>query len=540
VFNQLVLASAVYVFFTNLLPGVTFANDLFQRTGQSWGTVEIVFGTGLCGILFSLLSLQPLVILGITGPFTVLAENIYKLCDESFEIDFLQFMAWSLIHAGWMHVLLAVFNAHDWTMLYVTEFSCEIFSLLNSIIYFHKAYKELQRAHDNLEFSSFLYAIIGAVGTFALALFLTTAERWPPILHKYFRMGLREYAAAISIIFFIGIPYVGELKSLDKDTLFTSSEAFRPTKPGREYFYVRFWELPAPWVFAAILPGFIITVLFFFDHEISSIICTIQRYNIRKPTGYAQDIALLGLTTALCGILGIPPANGLLPQAPLHSESLLHEDPNSTTSSDMTDADGVTHTTLKPVSRVHEQRYSHFLHAVAIFVFITPPLQLVLGLTPTSVLAGLFIFMGQQSLSTNPILARTFHLMTPFCDLPPLPESVNRIGCKRAWLWIHAYTLCEIGVTAVVFVVTLTVAGPAFPLIIVALVPLRLTVMKRYWQVDVLRWVDRWACREGGPEDDVEVEVLQGGGDMMNIGEYRVEGDVERLGSSKPERAWLS
>ena len=131
VFNQLIFASAIYVFFTNLLPGITFASDLYVLTGKSWGTIEVVFSTGLCGVIFSLFSIQPLTILGVTGPFSVLAENIYSLCQDSFHIDFLSFMAWTLIHAGWMHVLLAIFNAHDWTMCYVTEFTGEIFSLLN-------------------------------------------------------------------------------------------------------------------------------------------------------------------------------------------------------------------------------------------------------------------------------------------------------------------------------------------------------------------------------------------------------------------------
>lgn len=53
-FNQLVVASAVYLFFTNLLPGITFASDLYVLTGQSWGTIEVVLSTGLCGIIFSL------------------------------------------------------------------------------------------------------------------------------------------------------------------------------------------------------------------------------------------------------------------------------------------------------------------------------------------------------------------------------------------------------------------------------------------------------------------------------------------------------
>lgn len=54
IFNQLIFASAVYVFFTNLLPGITFASDLYVLTGKTWGTIEVVFSTGLCGIIFSL------------------------------------------------------------------------------------------------------------------------------------------------------------------------------------------------------------------------------------------------------------------------------------------------------------------------------------------------------------------------------------------------------------------------------------------------------------------------------------------------------
>ena len=306
-------------------------------------------------------------------------------------------MAWSLIHAGWMHYLLAILNAHDWTMRYVTTFSTEIFSLLNSIIYFHKAVQELQRAHSDLSFAAFLYAIIGAIGTMLVAIFLSTAESWKPLFHRYLRMGLAEYAAAISIVIFIGMPHVGELASLDKQTLQVSSHAFRPSSPDRSVFLVQFWHLPLTWIFAAIIPGLIITILFFFDHEVSSIICTIERYGTKKPGGFAWDIVLLGTTTALCGILGIPPANGLLPQAPLHSESLLHPEREVINVS----GTGEEKTEDREVRRVYEQRWSALLHAGAILAFISPPLQLVLGLTPTSVLAGLFLFMGEQSLAVK-------------------------------------------------------------------------------------------------------------------------------------------
>lgn len=305
-------------------------------------------------------------------------------------------MAWSLIHAGWMHYILAIINAHDWTMRYVTTFSTEIFSLLNSIIYFHKAVQELQRAHSDLSFAAFLYAIIGAIGTMLVAIFLSTAVSWKPLFHRYIRMGLAEYAAAISIIIFIGMPHVGELAALDKSVLPVSTH-FKPSSPDRSVFFVQFWHLPIGWVFAAIVPGLIITILFFFDHEVSSIICTIDRYGTKKPGGFAWDIVLLGTTTAICGMLGIPPANGLLPQAPLHSESLLHTEKEEFRLLE----DGEEKFEIREVKRVYEQRWSAFLHAGAIFLFISPPFQVVLGLTPTSVLAGLFLFMGEQSLSVK-------------------------------------------------------------------------------------------------------------------------------------------
>ena len=60
----------------------------------------------------------------------------------------------------------------------------------------------------------------------------------------------------------------------------------------------------------------------------------------------------------------------------------------------------------------------------------------------------------------------------------------------------------QIVVTVVIFIVTLTKGAPAFPVIIIALVPLRLLVMNRMWRKETLRFVDAWACRDGTPEDD--------------------------------------
>jgi hypothetical protein len=77
---------------------------------------------------------------------------------------------------------------------------------------------ELQRTKADTSQATFLYSIIGCIGTFLVAAVLSTALNWR-VFHKYVRMGLAEYAATISIVFFVGMPYVGDLAYLDHKRL---------------------------------------------------------------------------------------------------------------------------------------------------------------------------------------------------------------------------------------------------------------------------------------------------------------------------------
>ena len=74
----------------------------------------------------------------------------------------------------------------------------------------------------------------------------------------------------------------------------------------------------------------------------------------------------------------------------------------------------------------------------------------------------------------------------------------------KGYKGVHVYTVVQIMVTVIIFIVTLTKGAPAFPVIIIALVPIRLMVMNKLWARDTLRFVDAWACREGTPEDDAD------------------------------------
>lgn len=80
--------------------------------------------------------------------------------------------------------------------------------------------------------------------------------------------------------------------------------------------------LPGKWIAGALVPAIIIVILFYFDHNVSSQMAQRPEFNLRKPATYNYDLALLGLMTLACGLLGLPPVNGVLPQAPMHTSRL--------------------------------------------------------------------------------------------------------------------------------------------------------------------------------------------------------------------------
>jgi len=50
-----------------------------EKTERLMGVNEMLLSTSLCGVLFALLSAQPLIIIGSTGPVLVFEEAVYKV-----------------------------------------------------------------------------------------------------------------------------------------------------------------------------------------------------------------------------------------------------------------------------------------------------------------------------------------------------------------------------------------------------------------------------------------------------------------------------
>ncbi len=143
-------------------------------------------------------------------------------------------------------------------------------------------------------------------------------------------------------------------------------------------------------------------------------------FPLRKPPGFHWDFFLLGVTTFIAGLIGIPAPNGLIPQAPIHTTSLVimghdpkdEEDQNSgpeseppaRTASRISRGSGPESNhdlTLRNVPErsssylnevpvgVVEQRVSNLAQGSLCLVLLTGPFLHVLNLISRGVLAGL-------------------------------------------------------------------------------------------------------------------------------------------------------
>jgi hypothetical protein len=137
-----------------------------------------------------------------------------------------------------------------------------------------------------------------------------------------------------------------------------------------------------------------------------------SEFPLRKPPGFHYDFFLLGVTTFIAGLIGLPAPNGLIPQAPIHTKSLLvfgqsQNDQKINASSspvhprssnnNLTTADSIhcdppflsaSYRHEVPVAVV-EQRVSNLAQGSLCLVLLTGPFLHVLHLIPRGVLAGL-------------------------------------------------------------------------------------------------------------------------------------------------------
>ncbi|CEP64340.1 Bor1p LALA0_S11e01882g [Lachancea lanzarotensis] len=443
-----VIPSVVETYFNNLLPAIAFAQDMFDRTDQSYGVNEVLLASALGGIVFGLFSGQPLCIVGVTGPISIFNYTVYDLI-KPLNIDFFGFMFWICIWAMALHLALSMSNTVCW-LRYVTNFPCDIFGLFINVVYVQKGIQILTRQfkyEGSIDLTAGYASIVVALLMAVFGLGFKLAVRTPFFNHKL-RTFIADYSTALSVVFWSAfIHFGGYLEDVHFQKL-PITKSFHPTADTRDRStWLAYVKIPVKDVFLALPFGIVLTILFYFDHNVSSLMAQRSEYKLTKASTFHFDFALLGLTTAVSGVLGIPAPNGLIPQAPLHTETLLVRDEKG------------------QVVRCVEQRFTNTVQGLMILGTMARPLLVCLGQIPQAVLSGLFFMMGLYGLLNNAIVGRIFFVITEKSKRD-LGNDLNAVPIKKLLIFL---ALSLVGFAAE-FAILNTRGALGFPVVLLSTV----------------------------------------------------------------------
>ncbi|KAL4953833.1 HCO3 transporter family-domain-containing protein [Aspergillus filifer] len=469
-----VVPATVYMYFANILPALAFSLDMFEKTHQSYGVNEVLLASVLGSVVFSVCAAQPLVIVGVTGPITVFNYTVYDIIAPR-GTPYLAFMCWIGIWSLIMHWILAITNACN-GLTYVTRFSCDIFGFYVAFIYLQKGIQVLTRQWGMAgETSAYLSIMVALL--VLMAAWICGELGNSNLFQRYVRKFLEDYGTPLTIVFFTGFVHIGHMRNVEVATLPTS-KAFFPTAD--RGWLVHFWDIDVGDVFLAIPFALLLTILFYFDHNVSSLIAQGTEFPLRKPAGFHWDIWLLGLTTFIAGILGIPFPNGLIPQAPFHTSALC-------VTRNVADEDDTNKgKTIRVTDHVVEQRVSNLAQGLLTLGTMSGPLLIVLHLIPQGVMAGLFFVMGVQALQGNGITQKLIFLARDR-DLTPRSDPLKGLKRRRA---IWAFVILELIGFGGTFAITQTIAAIGFPVIILFLIPVRSFLLPKWFTKEELDALD--------------------------------------------------
>ncbi|KFX93058.1 hypothetical protein V490_05022 [Pseudogymnoascus sp. VKM F-3557] len=480
-FTYRTAASTVRMYFVNILPALAYTLDMNRRTEGFYGVNESLFSSALAAIVFSTISAQPLTIVGITGLISLFNYTIFDIIKIYDVTIYARFMCWTAIWAAIWHWLVAIWNLCDY-MRYVTDFSSETFGMYVGIIYMIKGVEELVSLFDHYGsvdgYLSCVIAILYFGTVYALERLGGGVLAMP-----WARGILADYAYPFATIFWVGFAHIpGTLKSANLSKLPTT-RAFYPTVD--RSWLIDFWTLEAKWIFVAIPFGFLVMLLFYYDHNVSSLTAQAKQYPLKKPGGFHWDFFLLGCTTFISGIIGIPLPNGLVPQAPVHTDSLtVYETELKVISTE----EGEGNEIRRPIvvaTQVVEQRISHFLMGLAIIGTMTGPLLIVLQTMPRAIFAGVFFVVGWGSIETNGMTQKLIFLFSERRFIQPA-EPLLQVRRRKIWL----YLVCQIIGVALPVAISQTIAAIGFPVLVCALIPFRWQLMPKFFRVKELEIMD--------------------------------------------------
>ncbi|KAL2332434.1 hypothetical protein Fmac_020015 [Flemingia macrophylla] len=333
-----ILAPTTYIFFASALPVIAFGEQLSRDTDGSLSTVETLASTAICGIIHSILGGQPLLIVGVAEPTIIMYNYLYNFAKDRNSLGRELYLAW----AGWVCVwtslllfLLATFNAGNIINRF-TRVAGELFGMLIAVLFIQEAIKgmisefnvpkEEDPTSEKYQFP-WLYAngLLSIIFTFGLLYTSLKSRRARSWLYAtgWIRCFIADYGVPFMVVVWTGLSFIVPSKvPSGVPRRLTSPLAWESTSLQHWTVIKDMGQVSPAYIFAAFIPALMIAGLYFFDHSVASQLAQQKEFNLRKPSAYHYDILLLGLTTLLCGLIGLPPSNGVLPQSPMHTKSL--------------------------------------------------------------------------------------------------------------------------------------------------------------------------------------------------------------------------
>ncbi|NXS18918.1 B3AT protein, partial [Mystacornis crossleyi] len=158
-----------------------------EKTKGMMGVSELLISTCVQCVLFSLLSAQPLLVVGFSGPLLVFEEAFYSFCSSN-GLEYIVGRVWI---GFWLILLVLVVVAWEGSFLvrYLSRYTQEIFSFLISLIFIFETFSKLVTIFKNHpltrhysvqpdfqpgvpEPNTALLSLVLMAGTFFLAFFL--------------------------------------------------------------------------------------------------------------------------------------------------------------------------------------------------------------------------------------------------------------------------------------------------------------------------------------------------------------------------------
>jgi len=489
-----VFNATIFAFVIQLIPALIFAELMDRQTDGNLATAETLLSSAIIGIMYAIGSGQPLVIMGITGPVSLLLGTSYGLAAQ-FNADYFPFFFWICFWAGLMHIVTAVVGLVS-LVWKVTPFTTQIFELFIAITFIYSALRDLitpihfsnsptMEYYDQdgmrqdlavtpaLRAAGYASFLIGLV-TCAVAWSLHFAETWL-FFNKPVRTFFTSYNTVIAVVLATALSYIPGIDqggAIERVNVVAPWD-WQPTSD-RNWIVNPLEGIGLEGIFGALIPGFMFFLLFIIDHNCASIVTQAPKFELKKPAAYHWDFFILGLTFFPCALLGLPPGNGLIPQAPLHARALC-------TRKHETDAYGVTR---EVVIYCEEQRWSGLGQALLMLVALSA--FTVIAWIPSGCLFGLLLYLGMGALHGNEIWERLLLCFVPASKRPKIP-IVRYVPWKTVQYWTLIQGICAVSIWAVGEFASV---GYIYPALLTALVPLRSYLLERVFPAKNIQHLD--------------------------------------------------